>query len=108
MINGEVEGSLTARVMGTSGRVVEADTRVTGGTDGRVLVLDASVTEANGRVAGVDGRATGAGGRVEGVTVLDPISFFMMIAWFCWMATGQSFNNVSTSGSTTKWVEKAN
>ena len=87
-----------------------------------MLVLDASVTEANGRVAGVDaevmkasgrvamvdGRETGAGGRVEGVTVLDPISFFMMIAWFCWMATGQSFNSVSTSGSTTKWVEKAN
>ena len=78
MINDEAEGSLMARVMGTSGRVVEADTRATGGTDGRVLVLDASVMKANGRVAGVDaevmkangrvamvdGRETGAGGRV--------------------------------------------
>ena len=67
--------------MGTSGRVVGADTRVTWGTNGRVLVVDASVTGANGRVTGVnaevtgaigrvavvDGMATGAGGRVEGV-----------------------------------------
>ena len=30
VINDEAEGSLMARVMGTSGRVVEADTRVTG------------------------------------------------------------------------------
>ena len=66
VINDEVEGSLTARVV------------------------------------------MGTGGRVQGVTVSDPISFFMMIAWFCWMATRQSFNSVSTSGSTTKWVEKTN
>ena len=32
VINGEAE--LMARVMWTSGRIVEADTRVTGGTDG--------------------------------------------------------------------------
>ena len=90
----KAEGSLTARVMGTSSRVAGADTRVTEGTDGRVPVVDASmmeangrvigvnaqVTEANGRVVVVDGRATRTGGRVEGVTVSDPISLFMMTA----------------------------
>ena len=58
VINDEADSSLTARAMGTSGRVVGADTRVTGGTDGRVLVVDASVTEANGKVTGVDVEVT--------------------------------------------------
>ena len=62
VISDEAEGSLTARVMGTSGRLVADDTKVTGGTDGRVLVVDASMMEANGRVMGVDGKVTGGGG----------------------------------------------
>ena len=58
VINDEADGLLTARAMGTSGRVVGADTRVTGGTDGRVLVVNASVTEANGKLTGVDVEVT--------------------------------------------------
>ena len=85
VMNDEADSSLMARVMGTSGRVVEADTRATGGTDGRVVGVDAEVMKASGRVAIVDCRETGAGGRVEGVTVtvFDPNSLFMMTAWFC-------------------------
>ena len=64
VISDEAEGLLTARVMGTSGRLVAADTKVTGGTDGRVLVVDASVTEANDRVMVVDASMTEANGRV--------------------------------------------
>ena len=71
VISDEAEGLLTARVMGTSGRLVAADTKVTGGTDasvteanGRVMVVDASVTEANDRVLVVDASVTEANGRV--------------------------------------------
>ena len=37
VINDEAEGTLTARVVGTSGRVVEADTRMTGGSAGALM-----------------------------------------------------------------------
>ena len=52
------EGSLTARVMGTSGRAT--------GADGRVVGDDARVVAAKGRMAGSSGRETWAGGRVLG------------------------------------------
>ena len=52
------EGSLTARVMGTSGRATGAGGRVVG-DDGRVVVADGRVVEADARVVAAKGRMAG-------------------------------------------------
>ena len=59
------EGSLTARVMGTSGRATRANGRVAG-DDARVVEADGRVVVAKGRMAGSNGREMWAGSRVLG------------------------------------------
>lgn len=62
--------------------------------------------QGNSRVVVVNGRATGAGGWAERVTVSDPISLFMMAAWFCWIASKHSFNSINTSGTCANFKRK--